>query len=152
MDNIKNTIKNLLGKIFLTKPVMFGLDEQRIVILVSPSMKIFGITTKPNKLKDKFPFNELSYLNDNQLIKWAKENDYTITFSTNSPSLARKLFTSFGNVLVESTDTKKEKELNVIVLEELEKSNLPESVKNWAKENPEKFIKNIKYIQELLKK
>jgi hypothetical protein len=152
MDNIKDTIKKLLGKIFLTKPVMFGLDEHRIVILVSPSMKIFGITTKPNKLKNNFPFNELTYLNDTELIKWAEDNGYGITFSTNSPSLARKLYSSFGNVLVESVDNKKDKELNVIVLEELEKSHLPESVKNWAKDNPEKFIKNIKYIQELLKK
>jgi len=59
---------------------------------------------------------------------------------------------SFGNVLIESVSDKKEKELNIIVLEELEKSQLPDYVKDWAKDNPEKFMKNIKYIQELLKK
>jgi len=152
MDNIKDIIKNLLGKIFLTKSVMFGLDEYKITLVVSPSMKIFGIDSRPEKLKSKLPFEEMTFLNTAELNKWAKENDYEITFSTNSQSLARKLFQSFGNVLVESVSEKKEKELNVIVLEELERSTLPESVKTWAKDNPEKFMKNIKYIQELLKK
>jgi len=151
MDNIKELIKNLLGRIFLTKKVMFGLDEHKITIIVSPSLKIFDISTTPSRLKDKFPFQELSYLNDNDLIKWASDNEYEITFSTNSKMLARILFNSFGNVLVESIEPK-QKELNIIVLEELEKSTLPEYVKVWAKDNPEKFIKNIKYIQELLKK
>jgi len=131
---------------------MFGLNEYKITLVVSPSMKIFGIDSRPEKLKSKLPFEEMTFLNTAELNKWAKENDYEITFSTNSKSLARKLFQSFGNVLVESVSEKKEKELNVIVLEELERSTLPESVKTWAKDNPEKFMKNIKYIQELLKK
>jgi len=46
----------------------------------------------------------------------------------------------------------KEKELNVIVMEELNKSKLPDSIKEWAKDNPEKFIKNIRHVQNLLKK
>jgi hypothetical protein len=121
MDNIKDIIKNLLGKIFLTKSVMFGLDEYKITLVVSPSMKIFGIDSRPEKLKSKLPFEEMTFLNTAELNTWAKENDYEITFSTNSKSLARKLFQSFGNVLVESVSEKKEKELNVIVLEELEK-------------------------------
>ena len=37
-------------------------------------------------------------------------------------------------------------------MEELEKSALPESIKQWAKQNPEKFIENIKTIQEMLKR
>jgi hypothetical protein len=152
MDDIKNIIKNLLGKIFLTKPVMLGLDEYKITLVVSPSMKIFAIDSRPEKLKNKLPFQEMTFLNTKDLNKWAKENGYEITFSTNSQSLARKLLQSFGNVLIESVSDKKEKELNIIVLEELEKSQLPDYVKDWAKDNPEKFMKNIKYIQELLKK
>lgn len=35
---------------------------------------------------------------------------------------------------------------------ELEQSNLPENMKEWARRNPEKFIKNIELIQEMLKK
>jgi hypothetical protein len=42
--------------------------------------------------------------------------------------------------------------MTIMVMEELEKSHLPESVKTWAKENPEKFIQNIETIQEMLKK
>jgi len=131
---------------------MFGLNEYKITLVVSPSMKIFAIDSRPEKLKNNLPFEEMTFLNTGDLSQWAEENDYEITFSTNSKSLARKLFQSFGNVLVESVSEKKEKELNVIVLEELERSTLPESVKTWAKDNPEKFMKNIKYIQELLKK
>jgi hypothetical protein len=37
-------------------------------------------------------------------------------------------------------------------MEELKKSKLPESIKEWAKENPEKFIKNIRHVQNILKK
>ena len=47
---------------------------------------------------------------------------------------------------------KKERELNVIIMEELKKSKLPDSIKEWAKDNPEKFIKNIRHVQNILKK
>jgi hypothetical protein len=57
----------------------------------------------------------------------------------------------FGDVMVEEA-LSKEKELHILVLEELEKSNLPETIKKWAEENPEKFIQNIKDVQRLLKK
>ena len=110
MDDIKNIIKNLLGKIFLTKSVMFGLNEYKITLVVSPSMKIFAIDSRPEKLKNNLPFEEMTFLNTGDLSQWAEENDYEITFSTNSKSLARKLFQSFGNVLVESVSEKKEKE------------------------------------------
>ena len=53
--------------------------------------------------------------------------------------------------MVESV-SRKPKELKVLVLEELDKSSLPDNVKKWAKDNPEKFIENIRTIQEMLKK
>jgi len=77
-------INRLLGRIFLKKPVFFGMDEHKITLLVSPSMKIYGIYTSPDRL--------------------------------------------------------------------LKKSKLPESIKEWAKENPEKFIRNIRHVQNILKK
>jgi len=38
-----------------------------------------------------------------------------------------------------------------LVLEELKKSSLPESIKKWAIDNPEKFIQNIEEVKKLLK-
>ena len=38
------------------------------------------------------------------------------------------------------------------MMEEVEKSHLPESVKQLVKDNPEKFIQNIETIQQMLKK
>ena len=58
---------------------------------------------------------------------------------------------SLGDVMVESNGGK-ERNLSVVVMEELKKSKLPESIKEWAKENPEKFIRNIRHVQNILKK
>lgn len=151
MDNIKDIIKTLLGKIYLTKPVMFGMDKHRITVVVSPSMKIFGIDSTPKKLLNDFPFEEMSFLEPKVLSRWAKENGYEITFSAKTPSMTKNLYYSFGDVLVESLQINTE-DLNSIIMEELSKSSLPNSVKVWGKDNPQKFIENIKYIQELLKK
>jgi hypothetical protein len=57
----------------------------------------------------------------------------------------------FGDVMVEEV-LSKEKELHILVLEELEKSDLPETIKKWAKENPEKFVQNLRDVEKLLKK
>jgi len=151
MSDIKNIIKNLLGKIYLTKTLLFGAIENKIIIVVSPSMKIFDIDATPKRLLNNLPFESERLLNSDELKNWAEENEFDITFSTDNVKLARKLMKEFGNVLIES-EKKKEKELSVIVLEELEKSTLPPSIREWAINNPEKFAQNIKYIQELLKK
>ena len=55
MDNINELIAKLLGRIRLTKPRMFGLDSQDIVVVISPSMKIFGMRSKPEKTPKLFP-------------------------------------------------------------------------------------------------
>lgn len=148
---MKDILNNLLGRIFLKKPTFFGLDEQKITLLVSPSLKVFGIFAKPERLTNKFPFETKRFLNANELIEWAEENDFQITYSAQSPRMKRVLTRTFGtDVMVESE--KKEKQLNVIVLEELEKSHLPESMKEWARNNPQKFIENLQHVQNLLKK
>tara|TARA_R110000803_G_C11875187_1_gene308990 strand:+ start:340 stop:792 length:453 start_codon:yes stop_codon:yes gene_type:complete len=149
--DIRELISKLLGKIKLSKPTLFGLDSNDIVLIVSPSLKIYGISCRPKKLMDTFPFEKDRLLNSKDLSDWAKENGYKVTFQSDIPSIRRELFSSFGDVMVESVN-EGEKELTVLVMEELGKSILPDSVKKWAKDNPEKFISNIKTIQEMLKK
>jgi hypothetical protein len=59
----------------------------------------------------------------------------------------------FGDVLVEDMTSINESERErKEVLEELKNSSLPDSVKNWAIENPEKFKKHINEIKKLLGK
>jgi len=149
--DVRELIKNLLGRIKLTKPTMFGLDSNDIVLIVSPSLKIFEVVSRPKKLVDTFPFQKDRELDTVALAQWAEENGYTITFQSRVPSLTRKLYQNFGDVMVESV-SRKPKEVKLVVLEELEKSGLPDSIKEWAKNNPEKFIENIQTIQEMLKK
>lgn len=151
MSDIRKLLEGLLGKIFLTKKVMFGLDENKIVIIVSPSLKVFELIAKPAKILNSFPFEKNRYIETEKLKKWAEENGYEITFTSTIPTLNRRLLRDFGDVMVEEVRSGK-KELKVMVLEELEKSSLPESVKNWAKDNPEKFLQNIEQVQNLLKK
>lgn len=152
MDNMANILSKLLGKIFLKKPTFFGLDEQKITLLVSPSMKVFGIFTKPERLSSKFPFEEQKFLNTKELRNWAKDNDFEITFSASAPRMKQALLGQFGDVMVESESRNREKELSVVVMEELDKSHLPDSIKEWAKDNPEKFIKNLEHVQNILKR
>lgn len=149
--DVRELISKLLGKIKLSKPTMFGLDSNEIIVIVSPSLKVYDIFSSPAKLVEKFPFQKDRILDSEELSRWADENGYTITFQSKVPSLSRKLFTYFGDVMVESV-SRKPKELKVLVLEELDKSSLPDNVKKWAKDNPEKFIENIRTIQEMLKK
>tara|TARA_B110000503_G_C7155821_1_gene417273 strand:+ start:2031 stop:2498 length:468 start_codon:yes stop_codon:yes gene_type:complete len=149
--DIIGLISKLLGRIKLTKPTLFGLDSNDIVLIVSPSLKIYGVDSRPKKLLDTFPFQKDRLLNSKELIKWAKENGYKITFQTDIPAIRRKLYSSFGDVMVESVNDG-ERELTILVMGELDKSSLPNTVKKWAKDNPEKFISNIRTIQEMLKK
>ena len=151
MSNIKEIIASLLGKIYLKKPKFFGLDSEKVTIIISPSMKVFAIYTTPKKLKEKLPFQENRIVDLETIKTWADENDFEVSFKTELPSLARRMMTIFGDTVVEEARSR-ERELKFVVMEELEKSALPESIKQWAKQNPEKFIENIKTIQEMLKR
>ena len=150
MDNINDLLIKLLGRIKLSKPRMFGLDSQDILVVISPSMKIFGMKSRPEKLINDFPFRQGSFLDSKELSKWAKNNGYSISFESEVPSIKRKLYGAFGDVMVESES--QEKSMKIVMMVEVEKSQLPESVKKWAKDNPEKFIQNIETIQEMLKR
>ena len=152
MTNVVDLINKLLGKIFLSKPVFFGVDNQKITLLVGPSMKVYGIYSSPDRLIKKFPFKEQNLLTPNELKRWSEDNDFTISFSAESPRLRRELSIAFGDVMVESRNKSTEKELSIVVMEELNKSKLPDTIKDWAKQNPEKFISNIRHVQNLLKK
>ena len=76
--------------------------------------------------------------------------DIVYLLSLKYRQLKRKLYGAFGDVMVESES--QEKSMKIVMMVEVEKSQLPESVKKWAKDNPEKFIQNIETIQEMLRK
>jgi|TARA_B100001094_G_C17933579_1_gene671969 hypothetical protein len=144
-------LTKLLGKIMLKKSSFFGLDTHKITVIISPSMKIYGVYASPERIAKKFPFEKKKILSLKELKRWAEDNEFEISFSAETPKLRRDLLISLGDVMVESKG-KKERELNVIIMEELKKSKLPDSIKEWAKDNPEKFIKNIRHVQNILKK
>ena len=150
MENIRDIIVGMLGKIFLTKKTMLGLDENKIIVVLSPSLKIYVISTYPKKLEQKFPFHTNEILDLESLKKWADGNGYKVTHQSTTPKLSRKLMTYFGEPVVEG-DLGRNQTEKQIVLEQLENSHLPKSIKEWAQQNPEKFINNIKLIQEMLK-
>lgn len=151
MENVRDIIIGMLGKIFLTKKTMLGLDENKIVIVVSPSLKIYVISTYPKRLEQKLPFHTNEFLNLDSLKKWADDNGYKVTHQATTPKLSRKLLTYFGEPVVEGDISRNQSEKQ-IVLEQLQNSHLPKSIQEWAQQNPEKFIENIKLIQEMLKK
>lgn len=141
----------MLGKIFLTKKTMLGLDENKIVVVVSPSLKIYVVSSYPKRLESKFPFKINEFLDLESLKSWADANGYKVSHQSTTPKLSRKLMTYFGEPVVEA-DIRNGKNEKQVVLEQLESSNLPKSIKEWAQQNPEKFIENIKLIQEMLRK
>lgn len=145
-------ITKLLGKVFLTKKTFFGMDKQKIAIIVTPTMKIAAVVSSPKKWVSKFPQKRQDILNTDTVIDFANEYGFDITFVAPTPQLRSKLYSMFGDVMreeniSESTNTNDYK----VVLDELNKSSLPESIKNWAKDNPEKFIQNIEEVKKLLK-
>ena len=91
-------MKSLLGKIFLTKTSFFGLDKQRVVLFVSPSMKLYKIISSPQSLKNKVPFEENKIISTEQIKQWAENNNFQISFDATIPNLRNRLFTEFGDV------------------------------------------------------
>lgn len=150
MENLKDIIKDILGKLNLKKTTFFGLEEQCITIFLSPTLKIYHLHSTPKRLLNNFPFEQKKIINLEELKTWSIDNKFVVTFSSPISDLNRKLLTVFGDGLVESISEKKN---NVkLILLELNESNLPKSIKQWAAQNPEKFIKNIEHIKNLLKK
>jgi hypothetical protein len=143
-------ILKLMGRIFLTKKVFFGFDEQKIVIIVTPTLKIATVVASSKKLLTSFPFIKNTKLDLGVLKKWSKDNGYDIAFSTPLPRLKSTLKSELGDVMI--TESKDNVDDLTILLDEVKKSNLPESVKKWVIENPEKFKNNIQEVKELLKR
>ena len=145
-------ITKLLGKVYLTKKTFFGMDEQKIAIIVTPTMKIAAVVSSPKKWVVKFPQKRQDILSRDMIIDFANEYGFDITFVAPTPQLRTKLFTMFGDVMQEENISEStERNDYKLVLEELKKSSLPESIKQWAIDNPEKFIQNIEEVKKLLK-
>lgn len=145
-------MEKLLGKIFLTKKTFFGLDTQQILLIVSPSMKVYKVLSSPKNLKNKTPFEENKIILPETIKNWAIENNFNITFEAETPKIKKKLFSEFGDVLVENDDENRPPIGGVnLIITEVEKSKLPQSIKEWAKDNPEKFLQNMERIQKMIK-
>ena len=152
MESIQKIMKSLLGKIFLTKTSFFGLDKQRVVLFVSPSMKLYKIISSPQSLKNKVPFEENKIISTEQIKQWAENNNFEISFDASIPNLRNRLFTEFGDVIVENDEEKRSHKGGIdLIMTEVQNSNLPDSIKEWAKDNPEKFKQNIDRVQKLLR-
>lgn len=145
-------ITKLLGKVFLTKKTFFGLEQQKIAIIVTPTMKIASVVSSPKKWASKFPQQRQDTLDTNTVINFANEHGFDITFVAPTPQLRSKLYSMFGDVMMEEniSESTTNNEYQV-VLEELKNSSLPDSVKQWAIDNPEKFIKNLESVKNLLR-
>ena len=143
-------ITKLLGKVILTKETFFGLDVQKIVVIITPSFKIASVVSNSKKWFDRFPQKKQDILNPEEVISWANENGFEITFVAPTPQLKSRLHTSFGDVMV-SDVVSENKVRKINVKEEIENSGLPDFVKEWAKDNPERFVENINRIKRLLK-
>lgn len=145
-------ITKLLGKVYLTKKTFFGLDEQKIAIIVTPSMKIASVVSSPKKWASRFPQQKKDILSSDIVLDFANEHGFDITFVAPTPQLRSKLYTMFGDVMSEENiNESKSKSDYKTIFEELQKSSLPEHIKQWAKDNPEKFLKNIESVKNLLK-
>ena len=110
-------ILKLLGRIILTKSTFFGLENKKIVIFVTPSLKIANIVADPKKLLRNFPLDKNGTLNFDTLTQWAEVNSFEISFSAPTPKLKRLLSSKLGDVIVESKE-EKVKEINISILPE----------------------------------
>jgi hypothetical protein len=95
-----------------------------------------------------FPLSKDEILDFVTLKSWASQNEYEITFAAETPKLKRTFYSQLGDVMVESHD--KNSDTYISLYNELENSNLPQSIKEWAKNNPEKFMKNMDEVKKLL--
>jgi hypothetical protein len=149
-SNFEEFITKLLGKVIFRKESFFGLDVQKMVIIVTPSYKIASVISSPKKWSERYPQKRQDILDPEIAKQWAKDNGFEITFVAPTPQLKSRLHNSFGDVMVADV-VAESKKVKVNVNEEIVNSGLPDFVKDWAKDNPEKFMENIKRIKELLK-
>ena len=105
-SNYEEFITKLLGKVILTKETFFGLDVQKIVIIVTPSFKIAAVVSNNKKLLGRFPQKKQDILNPEEVISWANENGFEITFVAPTPQLKSRLhiLIKFTHSLTEIAD------------------------------------------------
>ena len=142
-------ITKLLGRVILTKKVFFGFDEQKIVVFVTPSLKVASVVTSPKKLKYDFPLKKGDTIQGDDLKFWAEDNEFELTFMAPTPPLKLKLYNMFGEVMVEGKINESVEDNNYMI-KKVKESFLPESIKEWIQKNPEKFIESINNIKRLL--
>lgn len=148
----ENFINKFLGQVILTKKVFFGFDEQKIVIFITPTLKIASVVASPSKLIEKFPLKKNESMIPETVIEWSEKNGFEISFIAPTPQFKLMLINMFGDVMIDNIVAESaEKEKHLSVLEEVKKSSLPESIKKWVIDNPEKFIRNIEEIKKLLR-
>lgn len=150
MNSFLDQVKHLIAKITLTKERFMGMRINKIEIYIAPSLKIIHIETKPEGLIDSIGLEKKSKLDLEKLKLWAQEHDYDVTFEAQYPRLKRHLFSIFGDVM-KTDDTLSEslrkRTIQIIINEE----ELPDSIREWAYNNPEKFLQNIQRIRDILK-
>jgi hypothetical protein len=149
-SDFEDFINKLLGKIVLTKKVFFGFDENKIVVIITPSLKIAAVVSSPKKLVNEVPVKKGEILDASLLRSWANSNQYDLSFITPTPKLKVKLHDLFGDVMVVDQISESKTHISGNLINEIEKSKLPESIKKWAIDNPEKFAKNIEKVRKLL--
>ncbi len=149
-SDFENFINKLLGKIVLTKEIFFGFDENKIVVIITPSLKIAAVVASPKKLVNEVPVKKGERLDASLLRSWANTNQYDLSFIAPTPKLKAKLHDLFGDVMVVDQISESKTHISGNLINEIEKSKLPESIKKWAIDNPEKFTENIERIKNLL--
>jgi len=149
-SNFEDFINKLLGKIVLTKKVFFGFDENKIVVIITPSLKIAAVVASPKKLVNEVPVKKGERLDASLLRSWANNNQYDLSFIAPTPKLKTQLYDLFGDSMVSDQILESKISTPNNLINEVNKSKLPESIKKWVVDNPEKFTENIERIKKLL--
>lgn len=103
---MKNTISffpNSIAQIHLRKEKLFGLKDNQISLLLSPSLKIIKIS---NPKKVKFLYTQGDTLSTVDFSKWVFENDYDFSFNTKSKLLKRILIIEIDDVVDDLKENK----------------------------------------------
>jgi len=151
MKDLINTLRELLSKITLDRSILFGLSSQEIVIYITPTLQIFKVVCDPKSLRKTFPFEEGKPLNLSLLKDYIDSNKWNISIHAKSPQLRRKMLDHFEDeVINESYQKTTDIEVTLRVIEQVEKSSIPESIKKWARNNPEKFLENLKDVEKII--
>jgi hypothetical protein len=151
MNDLINTLRELLSKITLERDILFGFVNQKITIFITPTIQIFRIVAEPKSLLKTFPFDEGQPLNLSKFVEYIESNKWEVSIHAKSPLLKRKLSDYFDDkIIIESSQKSQDIEVALKVIENVEHSHIPDSIKKWAKNNPEKFLEHLKEVEKIL--